>query len=90
MAAEEGNTTAMIAVGNIHEYSEGPEKNDSLAMEWYTKAADAGDIDALVTIANCHYLGSIVEKPKMELIQKSNNGSICAYIPIGLFLRFEI
>lgn len=44
--AEQGDTGAMVTLGNIYEYGEFGICDFEQAREWYTKAYDAGSIDA--------------------------------------------
>lgn len=56
--ARDGITQAMAEIGVIYETGLGPIKEDmDKAIEWYTKAADAGDVEGMLAIARLHLTG---------------------------------
>ncbi len=56
-AAESGNASAMLLVGQFFERGTGVPQDDALAMEWFHKAAHSGNSEACFRIALCHELG---------------------------------
>ena len=49
--AEEGNAIAMFYMGKHHLEGNGVEENEKKAVEWYTKAAKAGEIESQMCLA---------------------------------------
>lgn len=46
IAAEQGNTDAMVDIGLMYEYGQGVTKDYAEAMKWYQKASEQGNEDA--------------------------------------------
>lgn len=66
--------TAMKGIANMYLYGEGVEKDSAKVIEWYRKAADLGDTDAMLRIAQMYEWGNIVEQNSdaaMEWYQKA-------------------
>ena len=55
--AEKGNTNAMLTLGRFYEQGVGTAKNYSKAMEWYEKAARAGQAEGYYNVGVCHEIG---------------------------------
>ncbi len=53
-AAEQGHDMAMYNKAYSYEYGEGVEKSIDLAIEWYTKAAQAGIVNAMIELGNIY------------------------------------
>lgn len=49
-AAEKGNADGMYMLGVVHELGRGVEQSDTLAADWYKKAALTGDAKVLTTL----------------------------------------
>ena len=49
-AAEHGNAIAMFNLGVMYENGEGVEKDDDVAVDWYTKSAKAGYANAIAVL----------------------------------------
>jgi hypothetical protein len=46
-AAAKGDAPAMVALGNRYVYGQGVPQDSALAVEWYRKAVDSGDVGAM-------------------------------------------
>ncbi|MDL2207258.1 sel1 repeat family protein [Desulfovibrio sp. OttesenSCG-928-M16] len=55
--AEKGQPQAMLTVGTLYEQGIGVPRNFTKALEWYTKAANAGDRDAWMSLGVCYEIG---------------------------------
>ena len=67
--AKEGNAVAQRIIGGYYEEGEGGlKKNESLAVEWYTKAAEQGDAEAMYDLALCYLQGTGVEADKNKVL----------------------
>jgi hypothetical protein len=51
-AARGGVAAGAYNVGFYHQYGLAGEKDDRAAMHWYRKAADMGDVDAMIRVGN--------------------------------------
>ena len=49
-------------MGNCYTHGYGVPQDDKLAVYWWTKAADQGDVDAQMILANTYSLGDGVRK----------------------------
>ena len=45
LAADAGNTDGLASIGLLYQYGTGVEQSYNLAIEWYQKIVDAGDVD---------------------------------------------
>jgi hypothetical protein len=50
-AAAKGDAPAMVALGNRYVYGQGVPQDSALAVEWYRKAVDSGDVGAMNQLA---------------------------------------
>lgn len=57
VAAEQGNTQAMLTIGELYEKGLGVTKNLTKALGWYEKAADAGNGEAAFRSGLCYEIG---------------------------------
>jgi TPR repeat protein len=53
-AAQNGSVKALNNLGVLHETGEGVDKNLNVAEELYTKAAERGDVAAMLNLACLH------------------------------------
>lgn len=53
--AEAGEVSAMMALGNYYSNNQDSEDSINIAYEWYQKAAEAGDSDAILKMAEYSY-----------------------------------
>ncbi len=60
--AEQGNSWAMIAIGNFYEWGIGTKKDDKLAVEYYQQAANLNNPRGITIIGNCYNNGYGFEK----------------------------
>ena len=60
--AYEGDTKAMNNLGVCYERGTGVKVNLGMAFEWYMKAADKGDMQSQVNVANAYYLGCLLSR----------------------------
>ena len=62
-AAEKGNATAQVNLGNIYEFGmlDG-DPNPELCFQWYRAAAEQGDLTGIFNYANCYHEGLGVEQ----------------------------
>jgi TPR repeat protein len=65
-AAAKGSTTSMILLGVMSQRGLGSAKDESDALAWYRKAADAGDARAASLVATAAYNGVGVAKDSLE------------------------
>lgn len=66
--------TAMKGIANMYLNGEGVEKDGAKVIEWYTKAVDLGDSEAMLRIAQMYQWGNVVEQSNdkaMEWYQKA-------------------
>lgn len=60
LAAEQGHAEAQVLLGWLHSMEDDEEGHDvSLAIEWYSRAADAGSAPAMVGLAGLISLGKV-------------------------------
>lgn len=55
--AEKGNSNAMLTLGTMYERGIGAPRNFTKALEWYTKAADAGLAEGYYNAGICYEVG---------------------------------
>ncbi len=55
--AEDGNAIAMFYMGYHYIYGNGVEEDEKKAVEWYRKAADAGEIESQMTLGFSYKVG---------------------------------
>ena len=55
--AEKGNTNAMLTLGRFYEQGVGTARNYSKALEWYGKAAKAGQAEGHFNVGVCYEIG---------------------------------
>ena len=53
--AQDGNTLAMLKLGESYQYGKGIPKDLDKAKEWYEKAAEKGNVDAMVNLGALYY-----------------------------------
>ena len=56
-AAQEGNTKAMVSLGNCYGRGDGVDKNEVEAVKWFKKAADLGNPVAMTKLGSCYANG---------------------------------
>ena len=68
-AAEKGSSDAMKLIGVLKmsgQYDPYPKKDLPSAVEWYRKAAEAGDEEAMYWLSQCYEMGMGVKVSKRE------------------------
>ena len=83
-AAARGSTTAMILMGVMSQRGLGTEKNESAALAWYRKAADAGDPRGASLVATSAWNGVGVAKgsPEAKALVDSMMGRMSVSAPV--------
>ena len=66
MAAEDGSSDAMFALGGAYYFGVGTEKNFVEAIKWFHKAAIRDNSNAMYYLGSCYYNGEGVEKNLTE------------------------
>ena len=61
-SAKHGNETAQSMLGDCYYYGKGVTQNDKVAVYYYKKAAEQGEIDAQNNLGLCYYDGKGVPK----------------------------
>jgi TPR repeat protein len=72
--AEKGDPAAMLNLGRLYEYGHGAPRNFTKALEWYTKAADAGLPEGNYNVGVCYEIGmgtTADPKKAVEYYQKA-------------------
>jgi len=76
-AAEQGDTDAMLGLGNMYSHGRGVSQDYTKAVEWFRKAAEQGDADAQFYLGLAYSLGQGVPKDfdkAQELVRKAASG----------------
>lgn len=60
---------AMNNIAKMYQYGEGVEQDYTTAIEWYTKAADLGDSDAMLCIAQMYDWGDGMEQDDAKAVE---------------------
>ena len=60
--AHQGNTSAMVILGECYENGAGVEQDSALALQWFRKAADLGDGDGLLRMSRYYLRGTLLPK----------------------------
>ncbi len=83
-AAAKGSSTAMILMGVMSQRGLGTEKNESAALAWYRKAADAGDPRgaSLVTTSAWNGVGVAKDSPEAKALLDSMRERMVASAPV--------
>jgi TPR repeat protein len=68
LAAEAGNSEAMLEVGDRYASGRGVDRNLELAFPWFQRAARKGEPRALYSIGECYYFGAGVPKDLNQAI----------------------
>ena len=73
MAAEaaKGNVNAMLTLGRFYEQGVGVSRNYTKAMEWYDKAAKAGQPEGYYNLGVCYEIGMGVTADAAKAVRKS-------------------
>ena len=61
--------SAMVYLGYIYETGDGVEQDGAKAVEWYTKAADLGDSDAMNSLGYMYETGNGVEQDGAKAVE---------------------
>ncbi len=67
--AEKGNANAMLALGRFYEQGVGAARNYTKAMEWYEKAAKAGQPEGHYNVGVCYEIGMGASSDMSKAIQ---------------------
>ena len=82
--AEAGDVQSCFKLGQIFALGEGAEQNDSVAFDWYLKAAKGGDSMAAFVVGTCYNNGIVVGKDEKEaqkwFFRASLKGNLDAYL----------
>lgn len=82
-SANKDNTTAMRNMAIMYRYGLGMKQKDVLkAIEWYKKASDMGDIDAMIELATLYLRGEHTDYEKAKELcrqaaEKGNTDALC-------------
>jgi len=68
LAAQAGNSEAMLEVGNRYASGIGTDRSYDLAFPWFEQAARKGEPRALYSVGECYYFGTGVEKDLNQAI----------------------
>lgn len=68
LAAEAGNSEAMLEVGDRYASGRGVDRNLESAFPWFERAASKGEPRALYSIGECYYFGAGVPKDLNQAI----------------------
>jgi TPR repeat protein len=85
-SAKENNTAAMQNMALMYRYGFGMKEKDIIkSIEWYKKAIDSGDTDAMVSLAYMYLLGENINyaEAKELYMQAANKGNIDAIYGMG-------
>ena len=61
-AAELGNHTAQLCIGNHYYFGWVVEKNTAQGCKWYKMAAEGGNTEAMIRLGWCYHIGDGVQK----------------------------
>ena len=81
LAEEENNAAAQYGLGLTYERGNGIEKNDKLAVEWYQKAAENGDLDAIFEMGERYLYGDGVTEDNKTASRLFLKAAEQGYIP---------
>lgn len=79
--AENGSAVAQRLLANYYYYEAG---NDGKALEWYIKAAEGGDCEAMVEAADIYSYKDDVEAQKTLLLKAAEQNYVDAEIDLGI------
>ena len=83
----EHQATAMNKLGVCYKRGRGVVKDEAKAVEWYTKAADAGDTNAMCNLGFCFNNGEGVGKDEAKAVEwytkAAEAGNIYAFLLLG-------
>jgi TPR repeat protein len=85
-SAKENNTVAMQNTALMYRHGLGMKENDVIkSVEWYKKAIDLGDTDAMVSLAGMYLLGENINYAEAKELyrQAANKGNIDAIYETG-------
>ena len=89
IAADRGNTDAMVDVGNMYRLGYGVEKNQAEAVKWFRKAAEQGNAGAQYNLGYSYVSGSGIEKNQTEALKwyrkAADQGIAKAQTILGLY-----
>ena len=89
IAAERGNTTAMVLIGHMYEMGYGVAKDYSETVKWYRKAAELGDAFGQNNLAMMYDNGYGVAKDGAEAVKwlskAAEQGNATAQYNLGAF-----
>jgi len=82
------NPASMNGLGYCYQYGIGVEKNINEAVAWYRKAADAGNVDAMLNIGSRYMNGIDVRKDMREALawyrKAADAGNVDAIVNLGV------
>ncbi|HIF9142520.1 TPA: AAA family ATPase [Photobacterium damselae] len=67
--AKNNNIKAIVCLADAYYYGCGVEKDEAIAVEWWSKAAELGDLDSMSKLAECYYYGVGIEKDEAVAIE---------------------
>ena len=77
----------LYEIGNMYFFGEGARKNIDKSIEWFSKAADYGNVDAMMDLADMFYKGGIVARNYRKSIEwykiAAANGNTKAMYNLG-------
>ena len=90
-AAEQNNTAAQAALGDIYRRGDGMEKDTNEAMQWYKKAAEHGNTQASLALGEIYLQGEGVSKDAASAFkwfkQAAEHNSLEAQMQLGDLYR---
>ena len=92
-AAELGNHTAQLYIGDHYYFGWVVEKNRAQGCEWYKKAAEGGNTEAMIRLGWCYQIGDGVQvddsQAEAYLLDAIKNGDEEASFYLGLLFKFN-
>lgn len=73
--AEKGNTAAMLTLGQFYERGVGVARNYGKALEWYSKAAQAGQAGGYYNVGVCYEIGMGTAPDMAKAVQSFNKAA---------------
>lgn len=84
-AAGREDVGAQMAVAECYRDGVGTEADSTKAMEWYTKAAEAGNVDALIYLGNYYAEAEDYESALVWYTKAAEQGDAAAQCTVGIF-----
>ena len=92
MNAENGQPGDMLAVGSLYEQGVGVPRNFTKALEWYQRAADAGEKEAYLRLGRCYEIGMGAAADMSKAVANFQKSAAMGFAPAqhtlaGLYLQ---